>query len=161
MNQVDSESIKPVVAEILDAIDSTTANVQAYIESKFPLNVVLGVNVYGSMEVATKALISVLIDLVHVRAPLIYCHCIFLISSQVVVEAIKVALKLASDGEYNACVDIFASICVSLAGLLQVCCNLVTGLNVSLSVLDQVKAFVQLCDQLGVGNSVSFLRNSS
>ncbi|KAK1228929.1 hypothetical protein PQX77_008022 [Marasmius sp. AFHP31] len=142
--EVKSESTRPVVAEIVEAIDSTTANVQAYIESKFPLNVVLGVNFYGSTEASTKALVDVLSDLVHTA-----------------VEEVKVSLKLASDGEYNPCVEIFASICLGLAALLRVCCNLVTGLNVSLAALDQIKAFVQMCDQLGVGDSVSFLRNSS
>ncbi|KAJ8079286.1 hypothetical protein AAF712_006281 [Marasmius tenuissimus] len=144
VQEVKSESTRPIVAEIIDAIDSTTANVQAYIESKFPLNVVLGVNFYGSTEASTKALIDVLSDLVHTT-----------------VEGIKVSLKLVSGGEYDACVEIFASICVGLAALLQACCNLVTGLNVSLSSLDQIKAFVQMCDHLGVGDSVSFLRGSS
>ncbi|KAJ8079279.1 hypothetical protein AAF712_006287 [Marasmius tenuissimus] len=137
--EVKVDTIKPIVADITVVIDDAAAKVKAYVDAKVDLKAALAANAEGGAAVTVDVLVRTFISLV---ASIVVC--------------IKAALKVAVKGELDLVIKIFATLCVRLAFLLQVCCQLVVGLAVSLAI--QLTAFIALCVELGISASVDFLK---
>ncbi|KAJ8079305.1 hypothetical protein PM082_021807 [Marasmius tenuissimus] len=139
MSEVKADKIKPVVVEITSIIDKAVVQVQACIDAKVGLDVALAADVDASAVLTIDAFVQVVVSLV---ASIVVC--------------IQAALKVAAKAELNLFIGMCATVCVRLAVLLQLSCQLVGGLAVSL--LLQLPAYIALCAQLGVGACVDFLK---
>ncbi|KAL0071176.1 hypothetical protein AAF712_001738 [Marasmius tenuissimus] len=139
LKECKADDIKPIVTDITTIIDGATAKVKAYVDAKVDLNIALSADADAKAGVAVSG-IDVLVRLF-----------VSLVTSVVV--CIQAALNVTAQVELDACIKIFASLCISLSAFVQVCCQLVAGLAVALTV--QLTAFVALCVKLGVDASVT------
>ncbi|KAJ8080094.1 hypothetical protein PM082_016922 [Marasmius tenuissimus] len=120
MKECKADDSKPIVTDIASIIDGAAAQVKTYVDAKVGLNIALAANADTGAEAGAAVSIDVLVRLL-----------VSLVTS--VVACIKSVLTVTAKGELDACAIIFASLCVSLCGFLQVCCQLVGGLVLPLA----------------------------
>ncbi|KAK1236036.1 hypothetical protein PQX77_000715 [Marasmius sp. AFHP31] len=138
LQECKADDIKPIVTDITSIIDHATAQVKVYVDAKVDLDIALAAaaDVEAGVAVSLDVLVRLFISLV-----------------TSVVVCIQAALSVTAKVELDACIKIFASLCISLSAFIGVCCQLVVGLALSLAV--QLTAFVALCAQLGLDASVT------
>ncbi|KAK1225562.1 hypothetical protein PQX77_011502 [Marasmius sp. AFHP31] len=133
--KVTADTIKPIVDEMTDCIDGATEKIKTHVDAKVDLKVALAADAGEKLQSPLMTLLTLCLAWcgLHQGRP-----------------------SGRSQGELDVVIKLFATLCVRLALLVQVCCQLVAGLAFALAL--HFTASVALCGELYVSACVDFLK---